>query len=107
MVLLQIVYLTKLAIMKGHHEVGILTSGKHFPGHGDTSKDSHKTLPAVNFSSERIKTVELAPCRKLISEGLSSVMVAHLDIPSISSKVTTSLSKAVIQKILRNLILMV
>lgn len=91
-----------LAIMKGHHEVGILTSGKHFPGHGDTSKDSHKTLPAVNFSSERIKTVELAPYRKLISEGLSSVMVAHLDIPSISSKgLPTSLSKAVIQKILK------
>ena len=87
-----------LSIMKGHHEVGILTSGKHFPGHGDTSQDSHKTLPSVNFSLERIKSVELAPYRKLISEGISSVMVAHLDIPSISMKgLPTSLSKEVIQ----------
>ena len=61
-----------------------------------------KTLPAVNFSSERIKTFELAPYRKLISEGLSSVMVAHLDIPSISRKgLPTSLSKEVIQKFLK------
>ena len=91
-----------LAIMKGHHEAGILTSGKHFPGHGDTSQDSHKTLPTVNFSSERIKKIELAPFRKLISAGLSSVMVAHLDIPSISKKgLPTSLSKKVIQNILK------
>ena len=88
--------------MKGHHEVGILTSGKHFPGHGDTSQDSHKTLPSINFSLERIKNIELAPYRKLISEGLSSVMVAHLDVPSISRKgLPTSLSKEVIQNILK------
>ena len=91
-----------LSIMKGHHEIGILTSGKHFPGHGDTSQDSHKTLPSINFSLERIKNIELAPYRKLISEGLSSVMVAHLDVPSISRKgLPTSLSKEVIQNILK------
>ena len=91
-----------LAIMKGHQEIGILTAGKHFPGHGDTSQDSHKTLPSVNFSLERIKSVELAPYRKLISEGISSVMVAHLDIPSISMKgLPTSLSKEVIQNVLK------
>ena len=71
-----------LAIMKGHQEAGILTSGKHFPGHGDTSKDSHKTLPTVNFSSKRLKEVEFKPYRKLINNGLTSVMVAHLNVPS-------------------------
>jgi len=90
-----------LAVMKGHHDAGILTSGKHFPGHGDTSKDSHKTLPSVIFSSERIKSIELMPYRKLINSGLSSVMVAHLNIPSLTKKgLPTSLSSDVTQKLL-------
>ena len=89
------------AVMKGHHDAGILTSGKHFPGHGDTSQDSHKTLPSIAFSSERIKGVELAPYRELIDAGLSSVMVAHLNVPSLTQKgLPTSLSKEVIQKLL-------
>ena len=92
-----------LAIMKGHQEAGILTSGKHFPGHGDTSKDSHKTLPTVSFSSKRLKEVEFEPYRRLINSGLTSVMVAHLNVPSISEKgLPTSLSKDVIQNILKN-----
>ena len=89
--------------MKGHQEAGILTSGKHFPGHGDTSKDSHKTLPTVSFSSKRLKEVEFEPYRRLINSGLTSVMVAHLNVPSISEKgLPTSLSKDVIQNILKN-----
>ena len=92
-----------LAIMKGHQEAGILTSGKHFPGHGDTSKDSHKTLPTVSFSSKRLEEVEFEPYRRLINSGLTSVMVAHLNVPSISEKgLPTSLSKDVIQNILKN-----
>lgn len=91
------------AIMEGHHQAGILTSGKHFPGHGDTAQDSHKTLPTVKFSANRIKTIELEPYRKLIQKGLSSVMVAHLNIPSITEEgLPTSLSKEVIQEILKN-----
>ena len=45
--------------MKGHQEAGILTSGKHFPGHGDTSKDSHKTLPTVSFRLRDSKKLNL------------------------------------------------
>ena len=56
--------------MQGHHDAGVLTSGKHFPGHGDTSQDSHKTLPTVNFSADRINTIELAPYKALIEKGL-------------------------------------
>ncbi|MGI9541126.1 MAG: glycoside hydrolase family 3 N-terminal domain-containing protein, partial [Flavobacteriaceae bacterium] len=91
-----------LAIMKGHHDAGVLTSGKHFPGHGDTSQDSHKTLPTVNFSANRINSVELAPYKTLIDNGLSSVMVAHLNVPSITKRgLPTSLSNDVIQGLLK------
>ena len=90
------------AVMLGHHDADILTSGKHFPGHGDTAQDSHKTLPTVAFSAERIQQVELEPYRQLIRDGLSSVMVAHLNVPSISEEgLPTSLSKDVIQDILK------
>ena len=54
-----------MAVMTGHHDAGVLTSGKHFPGHGDTAQDSHKTLPTVDFSADRIDSVELAPYRQL------------------------------------------
>ena len=91
-----------LAIMQGHHDAGVLTSGKHFPGHGDTSQDSHKTLPTVNFSADRINTIELAPYKALIEKGLSSVMVAHLNVPSITKEgLPTSLSSDVIQGLLK------
>jgi len=91
-----------LAIMKGHHEAGVLTSGKHFPGHGDTALDSHKTLPTVKFTKKHILEIELAPYRELINRGLSSIMVAHLNIPSITETgLPTSLSKDVIQDLLK------
>lgn len=92
-----------LAFMKGMQQAGIMGSAKHFPGHGDTDMDSHKTLPTVDFSRERLDTLELYPYKKLINEGLSSVMVAHLNVPaleiqmnypsSLSSKVVTDLLK--------------
>ncbi len=92
-----------LAYMQGHHESGILTSGKHFPGHGDTAQDSHKTLPTIQFSADRIRNVELSPYRKLIAEGLTSVMVAHLNVPSLAEEgLPSSLSKDIIQGILKN-----
>ena len=91
-----------MAVMKGHHQAGILTSGKHFPGHGDTAQDSHKTLPTVSFSADRIRKVELEPYRQLINNGLSSVMVAHLNVPSLTEEgLPTSLSSEVIQKLLK------
>ncbi len=92
-----------LHLMKGMQSVNVLTSGKHFPGHGDTSKDSHKTLPTVRFSKNRIKEVELGPYKTLIEKGLSSVMIAHLNIPSIQDKeLPTTLSKSVVTDLLIN-----
>ena len=96
---------SKMAIpmMKGMHSSGILTSGKHFPGHGETDKDSHKTLPTINFSKKRIKQIELAPYKKLINEGLPSIMVAHLNIPSIEKRnIPSSLSNKVVTDLLKN-----
>ncbi|WP_375235735.1 glycoside hydrolase family 3 N-terminal domain-containing protein [Winogradskyella sp.] len=91
------------AFMKGMQAAGVLANAKHFPGHGDTDADSHKTLPTVNFNKQRIDSVELYPYRKLIKEGLSSVMVAHLNIPGLNIRngLPTSLSKYVVTDLLK------
>ncbi|SHH62304.1 glycoside hydrolase family 3 N-terminal domain-containing protein [Winogradskyella jejuensis] len=91
------------AFMKGMQAAGVLANAKHFPGHGDTDADSHKTLPTVNFNKQRIDSVELYPYRRLIKEGLSSVMVAHLNIPrlDIRNGLPTSLSKYVVTDLLK------
>ena len=72
--------------MKGMQMAGVMATAKHFPGHGDTDTDSHKTLPTVNFDYKRIDSVELYPYRKLIKDGLASVMVAHLNVPSLEPR---------------------
>ncbi len=91
-----------VALMQGHHQVGILSSGKHFPGHGDTAKDSHKTLPTVGFDRSRLETLELYPFKKAIEYGLSSVMTAHLNVPALTqSEEPTSLSHKVVTQLLQ------
>jgi beta-glucosidase-like glycosyl hydrolase/CubicO group peptidase (beta-lactamase class C family) len=91
------------AFMKGMQSTGTLACAKHFPGHGDTDQDSHKTLPTVGFSAARIDSVELYPYRRLINHGLASVMVAHLNVPSLESRpgYPTSISKAVVTDLLK------
>ncbi|WP_281991181.1 glycoside hydrolase family 3 N-terminal domain-containing protein [Aquimarina aggregata] len=93
-----------LAFMKGMQKEGIMASAKHFPGHGDTDSDSHKTLPTINFNAQRIDSIELYPYKQLIKEGLSSVMVAHLNIPSLESRVgyPSSISKGVVTTLLKD-----
>ncbi|HWR93842.1 MAG TPA: glycoside hydrolase family 3 N-terminal domain-containing protein [Flavobacterium sp.] len=75
-----------LALMTGYQSLGLLATGKHFPGHGDTDVDSHSALPTINFSKERLDSVEVYPYKKLFKEGLSSVMVAHLNVPSLEPR---------------------
>ncbi len=91
------------AFMKGMQSAGVLANAKHFPGHGDTDQDSHKTLPTVAFDAKRIDSVELYPYKKLIKEGLSSVMVAHLNIPSLEPRdgYPSSISKNIVTTILK------
>ncbi|MBD0832153.1 glycoside hydrolase family 3 N-terminal domain-containing protein [Aestuariibaculum sediminum] len=93
-----------LAFMKGMQSAGVLANAKHFPGHGDTDQDSHKTLPTISFNKERIDAVELYPYKKLIAEGLSSVMVAHLNVPSLEprSGYPSSLSEHIVTDILQS-----
>ena len=72
-------------------------------GHGDTSSDSHKTLPTIDFSAERIDSLELYPYKKLFSKGLSSVMVAHLNVPNLDSRPNypSSLSYPIVTELLK------
>ncbi len=74
-----------LAYMNGMQHQGVIACGKHFPGHGDTGSDSHKTLPIINHDYKRIDSLELYPFKKLINEGLMSMMVAHLYIPELDN----------------------
>ncbi|PIB38770.1 glycoside hydrolase family 3 N-terminal domain-containing protein [Maribacter sp. 4G9] len=92
-----------IAFMKGMESAGVLSSGKHFPGHGDTEVDSHHDLPVIPFSRERLDSLELYPFKKLINEGLSSVMVAHLEVPSMEIRegLPSSLSEQIISGILK------
>ena len=92
-----------LSYLKGMQSVGIMGSAKHFPGHGDTSTDSHKTLPVINFSAKRINDVELFPYKELIKNNLSTVMVAHMEVPSLEKepKMPSTLSKNIISKLLK------
>ena len=98
------VTLRALALMKGLQDEGVFATAKHFPGHGDTSTDSHHTLPVVKFDKNRLDAVELYPYKELIKNGLSSVMVAHLNVPSIEPRENypTSISYNVVTNILKN-----
>lgn len=93
-----------LAFMKGMQDAGVLANAKHFPGHGDTDQDSHETLPTISFDEKRIDSIELYPYRKLIEKGLSSVMVAHLNVPSLEPKTgyPSSLSEHIVTDILKD-----
>lgn len=92
-----------IALMKGVQSQGIFSTGKHFPGHGDTSTDSHYALPLVNFSKDRLELVELYPYKRIFNEGLASVMVAHLNIPSLepTPNVPSSASYNVVTNLLQ------
>lgn len=71
------------AYIKGAHEGGMLTTVKHFPGHGDTATDSHLGVAAVNGDRARLDAVELPPFRQAIAAGVDSVMVAHVTAPAL------------------------
>lgn len=90
-------------LVKGMQSEGIFATGKHFPGHGDTDKDSHYTLPTVSLSKERIDDIELFPYKKLFAEDMASVMVAHLNVPSLETRENypSSISYNVVTNILQ------
>ena len=92
-----------LLYMKGLQDNNILATGKHFPGHGNSDSDSHFTLPTINQSAANLDSVELYPFKKLIEEGLGSMMVAHLNVPALESIPNTpsTLSQKIVTGLLK------
>ena len=92
-----------IAYMNGMHKAGILSCAKHFPGHGDTDVDSHKDLPVLPFSRERLDSLELKPFKAMIVSKVPSIMVAHLAIPQLepNEKIPASLSQNLVQNLLK------
>lgn len=91
------------AYSQGLETGGVLAVAKHFPGHGDTDTDSHKSLPVLKFDRARLDSVELRPFREAFQSGVSGVMVGHLDVPALTSNSgkATSISKEVVTGLLQ------
>ncbi|WP_347815201.1 beta-N-acetylhexosaminidase [Rossellomorea sp. DA94] len=87
--------------MKGIQSQNILSSIKHFPGHGDTSVDSHLALPVVNKSLQELESLELIPFKRAIDDGADLVMVAHILLPELDDTYPSSLSEAIVTDLLR------
>ena len=86
---------------RGLQEAGILGCAKHFPGHGDTSKDSHIELPILNLTLEDLRIRELIPFQALIAAQIPLIMTAHILFPKIDSQFPATLSPAILKKMLR------
>jgi beta-N-acetylhexosaminidase len=89
------------ALLRGLQDEGVAACGKHFPGHGDTSQDSHHDLPALNHPLERLLTVELRPFKAAIAAGVAAIMSAHVIFRPIDDKFPATLSEAVLGGLLR------
>lgn len=92
-----------LAFVKGMESENVLTSIKHFPGHGDTDTDSHLGLPVIEKSKQELLENELYPFQQLINEGVDSVMAGHLSVPSLTTNADrpSSINKEIITNLLR------
>src|SRR6266853_5916502 len=81
---------------------GVAACGKHFPGHGDTSTDSHLVLPLVEHPPDRLRAVEFVPFRAAIDAGVATIMTAHVLVPSLDERRPASLSRRIVHDILRD-----
>lgn len=89
------------AFLRGCQAEGVLACAKHFPGHGDTSTDSHLALPLIPHGRERLEAVELPPFQAAIAAGVASVMTAHLQLPALDPERPATLSEPVLTGLLR------
>ena len=91
------------AYIKGAHEGGMLTTAKHFPGHGDTATDSHLGVASVNVDRAHLDSIELPPFRQAIAAGVDSVMVAHVTVPALDSDPNhvATISSAIVSDLLQ------
>ncbi len=92
-----------VAYMQGMQDAGIIACAKHFPGHGDTDTDSHYALPLLQHPMEEVDSIHLYPFRELIGAGIHSVMVAHLEMPSLEPepRLASTLSHNVVTNLLQ------
>ncbi|MDV4015305.1 glycoside hydrolase [Elizabethkingia anophelis] len=92
-----------LAYSNGLQDNGVLAAIKHFPGHGDTDKDSHMDLPVVKHNIDRLNNTELAPFKALMDKNVGGVMVAHLYVPALETKsgIPASVSYSIITDLLK------
>ena len=92
-----------MAVARGMEDEGVISCIKHFPGHGDTDSDSHKTLPTVKKDRQELDRTELMPFRKAVIHNVHSLMVAHLNMPSLTGEkgLPTSLSHRVVTELLQ------
>lgn len=93
-----------IAYMKGMQDGGILTTAKHFPGHGDTDVDSHLDLPQLPFTRQRLDSLEEYPFREAIKAGISGIMIAHMNIPALDTTkhLPSTLSKPIVTGVLKD-----
>jgi beta-N-acetylhexosaminidase len=91
-----------LATIAGLQDNKVVACGKHFPGHGDTTKDSHLELPVVAASFERLHDMELRPFRHAIENELATIMTAHVSYPKIDPQFPATLSSIMLKDLLRD-----
>ena len=99
----QLVARLGIAMVKGYQAAGIITDLKHFPGHGDTSVDSHLALPTIAHSIERLEALELVPFKLCIDAGADSVMIGHMYLPALmqDEMLPSTISYAIVTTLLR------
>lgn len=90
-----------VAMIKGYQDAGIMATAKHFPGHGDTSTDSHYGLPSITYDMDRLNAVELVPFKAAIAAGIDAIMTTHILFTTIDADYPATLSKKVITGLLR------
>lgn len=89
------------AVIRGLQSQGVAACAKHFPGHGDTTVDSHHALPVIDHPPERLRVVEMEPFRAAVAEKVASIMTAHVLVPALDDRHPATHSRAIVETWLR------